>query len=43
VGEAYHVWVATRQPPYFGVHPDARVQSLVAEAAAPPGWALDGG
>ena len=31
---AYDAWVATRQPPYFGTHPDARVWSLASEASA---------
>lgn len=33
--EAYHEWVATREPPLFGVEPDARVWALAAQAAAP--------
>jgi SAM-dependent methyltransferase len=32
VAEAYDAWVATRQPPYFGTHPDARVWALATEA-----------
>lgn len=32
---AYDAWVATRQPPYFGTHPDARVWSLASEASVP--------
>jgi SAM-dependent methyltransferase len=34
VGAAYDTWVTTRQPPFFGTHPDARVWSLAAEAAS---------
>ena len=36
---AYNNWVATRKPPLFGTHPDARVMALakdVADAAAHP-------
>lgn len=32
---AYDNWVATREPPYFGTEPDARVVALAAEAADP--------
>jgi SAM-dependent methyltransferase len=32
---AYDNWVATREPPYFGTEPDARVSALAAEAADP--------
>ena len=35
IGGAYDAWVATRQPPYFGTSPDARVWSLAGEAAEP--------
>lgn len=35
IGGAYDAWVATRQPPYFGTSPDARVWSLAGEAFAP--------
>ena len=35
IGAAYDAWVATRQPPYFGTHPDARIWALSAEAADP--------
>ncbi len=35
IGGAYDAWVATRQPPYFGTEPDARVWSLAGEAADP--------
>jgi SAM-dependent methyltransferase/tetratricopeptide (TPR) repeat protein len=35
IGSTYDAWVATRQPPYFGTSPDARVWSLAGEAAAP--------
>lgn len=31
IEEAYHQWVATREPPLFGVEPDARVWSLASE------------
>ena len=31
IEEAYHHWVATREPPLFGVEPDARVWSLSGE------------
>jgi len=32
---AYNNWVATRQPPYFGTEPDARIWSLAGEADDP--------
>lgn len=32
IEEAYHHWVATRQPPLFGVEPDARVWALAGES-----------
>jgi len=32
---AYENWVATREPPYFGTEPDARVWALAAEAEDP--------
>ena len=35
IGAAYDAWVATRQPPYFGIHPDARVWALAVEVAVP--------
>ncbi len=35
IGGTYDAWVATRQPPYFGTSPDARVWSLAGEAADP--------
>jgi SAM-dependent methyltransferase len=35
IGGTYDAWVATRQPPYFGTSPDARVWSLAGEAAIP--------
>lgn len=35
LAEAYDHWVATRQPPYFGTTPDARVSALAAEARSP--------
>lgn len=31
IEEAYHQWVATREPPLFGVEPDARVWKLAGE------------
>jgi precorrin-6B methylase 2 len=31
----YENWVATREPPYFGTHPDARVVALASQAADP--------
>lgn len=31
IEEAYHRWVATREPPLFGVEPDARVWALAGE------------
>lgn len=33
--ETYDTWVATRQPPYFGTHADARVLALAQQAANP--------
>jgi SAM-dependent methyltransferase len=35
VEATYDAWVATREPPYFGTAPDARVWSLANEAASP--------
>lgn len=35
VEQTYHNWIATREPPLFGTHPDARVWALAAEAADP--------
>lgn len=35
VEEAYANWIATREPPYFGVNPDARVLDVAAEAMDP--------
>lgn len=35
LGAAYDNWVATREPPYFGSLPDARVWALASDAAAP--------
>ena len=35
IGGSYDAWVASRQPPYFGTEPDARVWALAGEAAAP--------
>lgn len=32
LGEAYNHWVSTREPPYFGSHPDAKVMALAAQA-----------
>lgn len=39
--EAYHQWVATREPPLFGVEPDARVWSLAGELDPPNSRILD--
>jgi 2-polyprenyl-3-methyl-5-hydroxy-6-metoxy-1,4-benzoquinol methylase len=38
--EAYANWVATREPPYFGVHPDARVMDIAAEAPDPGNYRI---
>ena len=38
LGETYDNWVATRQPPLFGTHPDARVWALASEAPDPAAW-----
>ena len=35
VEAAYDAWVTTRQPPFFGTAPDARVMAFVAEVASP--------
>jgi SAM-dependent methyltransferase len=35
VATTYDRWVATREPPYFGVEPDARVMAVSSEAADP--------
>lgn len=35
LGAAYDNWVATREPPYFGTEPDARVWALAGEAGDP--------
>lgn len=35
VGATYDNWVATREPPYFGALPDARVWSLASELGNP--------
>jgi SAM-dependent methyltransferase/tetratricopeptide (TPR) repeat protein len=35
IGGTYDAWVATRQPPYFGTEPDARVRALAGEAPDP--------
>lgn len=40
VDATYDTWVATRQPPYFGTAPDARVTSLAAEAGDPAACAV---
>ncbi len=37
---AYDNWVATRQPPYFGTEPDARVWALAGEAADPAAFPI---
>jgi SAM-dependent methyltransferase len=33
--QAYEHWIATREPPLFGTHPDARVWALATEVADP--------
>lgn len=33
--EAYHDWIATREPPLFGTEPDARVWALAGGASDP--------
>lgn len=35
IEDAYHEWVATREPPLFGVEPDARIWALANEAVVP--------
>ena len=35
VGDTYDAWVATREPPYFGTEPDARVMALASQAGNP--------
>lgn len=35
LADTYDNWVATRKPPLFGTHPDARVTTLAAEIADP--------
>ena len=35
IEEAYHHWVATREPPLFGTEPDARIWALAGESADP--------
>ena len=35
IEEAYHHWVATREPPLFGTEPDARIWALAGEATDP--------
>lgn len=35
VEEAYDDWVATREPPYFGSEPDARVMAVAAQRGEP--------
>jgi len=37
---AYANWVATREPPFFGVHPDARVIDVAAEALDPGNYRI---
>lgn len=37
---AYANWVATREPPFFGVHPDARVMDVAAEALDPSNYRI---
>jgi SAM-dependent methyltransferase len=39
---SYDDWVSTREPPLFGVEPDARIWALASEAADPKShWVLD--
>lgn len=38
--DAYDNWVATREPPYFGTEPDARVWALAGEAADPAAFPI---
>jgi len=33
--QAYDEWIANREPPFFGAHPDARVLALAAERTGP--------
>lgn len=33
--KAYDTWLTTREPPLFGIHPDARVMALAAEVSNP--------
>lgn len=35
VAQAYDEWVATREPPFFGTEPDARVMTLAAQSGDP--------
>ncbi len=35
IGDEYERWVATRDPPLFGTHPDAKVMKLAAEIGPP--------
>lgn len=35
IEQTYHDWIATREPPLFGTHPDARVWTLAGEATDP--------
>ena len=35
VEQTYHDWIATREPPLFGTHPDARVWTLAGQATDP--------
>jgi len=35
IGSTYDAWVASRQPPYFGTEPDARVWAVATEAGDP--------
>jgi SAM-dependent methyltransferase len=35
IAAAYHDWIASREPPLFGAHPDARVWALANKAADP--------
>jgi 2-polyprenyl-3-methyl-5-hydroxy-6-metoxy-1,4-benzoquinol methylase len=38
IATTYEGWVSTRQPPYFGVAPDAKVMAVATEAAVPSSY-----
>lgn len=40
VDDAYSTWLDTREPPYFGTAPDARVVALAEEAADPSAFPI---